>query len=65
MKTRVSLKYLLTDCLWTTFFDPKKLSHTLLHLISSTILVSVSLSKLFQAKVRASTLQKREKPSLS
>ena len=67
MKTGVSLKYFQTDCLWKTFLDPIS-SHTSLnltfYLISSTILVIVRLSTLFQTKVRAIKWQKMAKASL-
>ena len=47
MKTRVSLKYFATDCLWKPFID-SNLHQTPSNLISLTILVTVRPSTFFQ-----------------
>ena len=46
MKTRFTLKYIVTHSLWKSFLDPH-LSHTHSNLISSTILVILRFSTLF------------------
>ena len=52
MKTRVSLKYFVSYCLWKLFFDSYS-PQTPSNLISLTILVTVSPFTLFYPKIRA------------
>ena len=64
MKTRVSLKYFVSDCIWNAFFD-SNLPQTPSNLISLTILVTLRPFTLFQPKIRAIKLQKSDKICLT
>ena len=57
MKTKVNVKYFVTDCLWKHFFD-SNLPQTPSNLISLIVLITISHFVLFQPKVRAIKLQK-------
>ena len=50
MKTRVSLKYFVNDCLWKPFFD-SNLPQTSSNLISLTILLTLKPFTLFGALI--------------
>ena len=64
MKTRVSLKYVVNDCLWKQIFD-FNFAQTLLTLTSLTILVTLRPFTQFQLKIRAIKLQKSAKICLT
>ena len=64
MKTRVSLKYFVNDCLWKPFFDYNSPQITL-KLISMTILVTLRPFTLFKPKITAIKLKKRAKLCLT
>ena len=64
MKTRVSLKYFLNDCLWKQFFAFNSLQ-TFSNLISWPILVSLRPFTQFYSKIRAIKLQKSAKICLT
>ena len=64
MKTRVSLKYFVIDCLQKDFFNPNW-PQTSSKLIYLKILVTLRLLTLFQRKIRAIKLQNRAKTSLT
>ena len=57
MKTRVSLKHFLNDCLWKQFFA-FNLPQTPSNLILLTILVTLSSFTKFELKIRVIKLQK-------
>ena len=59
MKTRVSLKYLVNDCLWRHFFPAHPPPpQTPSFLISLTILITLRPFTQFYSKIRAIKLQK-------
>ena len=60
MKTRVSLKYFVIDCLWRHFFA-SILLQTPQSLILLTIVVILRPFTQFQPKIRASNMQKSAK----
>ena len=64
MKTRVSLKYFVNDCLWKHFFDSNT-PQTLSNLISLTVMVTLRPFTLFQCKIREIKLQKSVKVCLT
>ena len=64
MKTRVSLKYYVNDCLWKQFFASES-RKTTSNLISMTILVTLRPFTKFQLKIRAIKLQKSAKICLT
>ena len=57
MKTRVSLKYIVNDCLWKQYFAPN-LPHTPSSLISLTNLVTLSHFTLSKLKLEQSSCKK-------
>ena len=63
MKTRVSLKYLVNDCLWKTFFDSNS-PQAPSNLTPLTILVTLIPFTLFSPTMRAINLQKGQKFAL-
>ena len=64
MKTRVSLKYFVNDCLWKHCFASNS-PQTPSNLISLIILVTLSSFTQFEPKIRAIKLQKSAKNSLT
>ena len=60
MKTRVIVRYFVTDCLWKQFFDFNSLQMPL-NLIFWTVLVILRTFTLSEPKVRATKFQKRQK----
>ena len=64
MKTRVSLKYFVNDCLWKHFFDSNS-PQTLVNVISLPILATLRPSSLCQAKIRDIKLPKSVKVLLT
>ena len=64
MKTTVSLKYLVTDCLWKPLFD-SNLLRTPWHLIPLSIFVTLKPLLLFELIITAIKLQKGVKISLT
>ena len=64
MKTRISLKYFVSDFLWKQFFAPNS-TKTHSNLISLTILVTLMPFVQFQPKIRAIKLQKCAKICLT
>ena len=65
MKTRVSLKYFVDDCLWKHFFasNSPQIPSNLISLV--TILVALKPFTQFQPKIRAIKLQKCTKICLT
>ena len=57
MKTRVSLKYFMNDCLWKHFLA-SNVPQTPSNLISMTVLITLRSFTQFQPKIRAIKLQK-------
>ena len=60
MKTRVSVRFFVTDCLWKPFFD-SDLLQTSSNLISLTILVTLRLFTLFNLMVEQLSCKKGQK----
>ena len=65
MKTRVTLKYFVIDCLWKYFFFVSDSHHTPSSLIAVIILVVLRPFTQFQSKIRVIKLQKSDKICLA